>query len=229
MIYTDLLKIKKKKEQKRLLAITKFETDARALGYKYVAGVDEAGRGPLAGPVVAAACIIPEGFYIPDINDSKQLTAEQRQDFFNLITADSRIHYGIGIVEHNDIDRLNIHYASLHAMLLAISKLSIVPDYLLIDGKHAPATEISHLKIVKGDSLSQSIAAASILAKVTRDTIMIELAKKWPQYSFESHKGYATQDHLAAIEKHGPCEIHRLSFDPFKTQARPEQLYFEFT
>jgi ribonuclease HII len=196
--------------------LTQIEAHARTLGYHCIAGLDEAGRGPLAGPVVAAACIIPAAIQL-DVDDSKQLKTEQREQLYAEILSISKIDYGIGIVEHNVIDAINILQASLKAMRLALSHLKQKPDFLLVDGLHLPTQEIPGLPIVEGDSKVRAIAAASILAKVTRDRLMCEYHLQWPQYGFDAHKGYAVPAHLAAIAKHGPCPIHRLSFHPFKT------------
>jgi ribonuclease HII len=205
-------------EMQRITQLNLYEEQARASGFQAIAGVDEAGRGPLAGPVVAAACLIPSGIYIPQVNDSKKLTPKLRKRLFDQITSDSRICYGIGFIDSAEIDRINIYQATIQAMLLAISKLTESPDYLLVDGLKLPHPSIPSLKIVKGDTLSQSIAAASILAKVTRDQMMLEYHAQWPHYGFDQHKGYCTSKHLEALKKHGPCEIHRRSFEPCKIE-----------
>ena len=204
-------------EIERLLIMNKYEEDARAKGFKYIAGIDEAGRGPLAGPVLAAACIIPQGVYLPKVNDSKLITPKVRQELFEYITQDKRIFYGIGLVEVDVIDCINIYQATIKAMLMAIAELKKQPDYLLVDGLNLSHSHIPSLKIIKGDQLSQSIAAASILAKVTRDRLMVEYHKKWSAYGFDQHKGYATEQHLHALKQHGPCELHRKTFEPIKT------------
>lgn len=209
-----------KKEMKRLLILNKYEDEARLNGFRQIAGIDEAGRGPLAGPVVAAACIIPQSIYFPGINDSKLLTAEERNQLFNQITQDICVQYAIGIVDWIEIDRINIYQASIKAMLEAVAKLSLEPDCLLVDGLKLPHPTLPCTKIIKGDSLSQSIAAASIIAKVTRDRIMIDYHQKWPQYGFNKHKGYATPQHLKALKEHGPCEIHRRSFEPVEVAGQ---------
>lgn len=187
-------------------------------GYRVIAGVDEAGRGPLAGPVVAAACILPRALLIEGIDDSKQLTSEKREELYRILTTHSEIAFGIGIVEHTRIDEINILNASLEAMALAVQNLKISPDFLLIDGNRLPPTEIAAKAVIKGDSLSQSIGAASIIAKCTRDAIMKKYHQKWPLYGFGQHKGYATELHLETLEKYGPCEIHRRSFAPLKSK-----------
>lgn len=203
-------------EQKRLHKLTSFEREARSQGFNIVAGIDEAGRGPLAGPVVAAACIIPDGLYFRNINDSKVLTAEMREELFAEITSHVEVVYAVGIICQREIERVNIFQATIQAMLQAIKGLSAVPDYLLVDGLKLPHPKIPCLKIIKGDALSQSIAAASVIAKVTRDRLMLEYDEQWPLYGFKSHKGYATPQHLAAIEEHGPCDLHRFSFEPIR-------------
>ncbi len=204
-------------ERKRLKALMEFEKKARKDGYKLVAGVDEAGRGPLAGPVVAAACLLPEKLLVPGVNDSKKLTPQQREELFKTLTKNKKVVFGIGIVEHTEIDRINIFQATIVAMLQAIANLDVDPDYLLVDGLKLPHPTIPSLKIIQGDGLSQSIAAASIIAKVTRDRIMQGYHKEFPQYGFDSHKGYGTSRHVDAIYHHGPCSIHRRSFEPIKT------------
>lgn len=199
-------------ELRRLRQLIKYEKAARAEGYRLIAGIDEAGRGPLAGPVVAAACIIPEKCFFKGIDDSKKLSAQQREELFGEITAHKEVIYAIGSASHGEIDHLNIYQATIQAMLQAVSGLSMVPDMLLVDGLHLKHASIPCQKIIKGDSLSQSIAAASILAKVTRDRIMLEYDAQYPNYGFKNHKGYATPEHLEALGKHGRCPIHRLSF-----------------
>lgn len=191
-----------------------FEKQARKEGFLRVAGVDEAGRGPLAGPVVACVCVIPYGVFFPDVNDSKQLSPNMREELFELLATHPQIEYGIGVVSHEEIDQINIARAAEKAMLDACAKLTTPPDLLLVDGVKLPHPTIPHKKIIKGDALSHSIAAASILAKVTRDRIMLELDLLYPEYGFKSHKGYGTAAHLKALAEHGPCAIHRKSFAP---------------
>jgi len=206
-------------EWERLKQLTHYETRARANGYSCIAGLDEAGRGPLAGPVVAAVCVIPDGVYIPLINDSKQLLPKRRRSLYERLVGDGRIHHAIGIVEPAEIDRVNIYQATIQAMLMALDQLTVKPDYLLVDGMTLPYPTPSE-KIIKGDTLSQSIAAASIIAKEVRDDLMRGFHKKWPHYGFADHKGYGTEKHLAALEEYGPCEIHRYSFDPIKSKKQ---------
>ncbi|MBT3514766.1 MAG: ribonuclease HII [Nitrospina sp.] len=188
-----------------------YETAARAKGYQYVAGVDEAGRGPLAGPVVAAAVLLVSESYFNGINDSKKLSSQAREKFF-LIIKKQALSYGIGIVDVEKIDKINILQASLLAMKHAVEGLSRKPNLLLIDGNQKIETAIKQLTIIKGDSLSQSIAAASIMAKVTRDKIMERYHEKFPRYAFNKHKGYGTRLHRDLIRKYGPCPIHRRTF-----------------
>lgn len=203
-------------ERQRLQELTHFERAAKADGYHMIAGIDEAGRGPLAGPVVAAACIIPENVFIPGVNDSKQLKVSERVRLYEEITKNPRIIYGVGIIHSDEIDRINILQATIRAMFQAIEKLSTPPDLLLVDGMSLPHT-VPSKKIIKGDAKSQSIAAASIIAKQTRDAIMIEYDREYPTYGFAQHKGYGTAQHVDALEKYGPCPLHRKSFEPIKS------------
>ena len=189
-----------------------FEDDALARGLHPVCGIDEAGRGPWAGPVVAAAVILDPANIPEGLNDSKKLTAARREALFPAIMASAAV--GIGIAEVDRIDRDNILAATLWAMGEAIRTLTIVPVLALVDGNRAPALSCPVLTIVKGDGRSLSIAAASIIAKVTRDRMMIALARDYPAYGFERHKGYGTPEHQAAINKHGVCPLHRRSFKP---------------
>lgn len=198
---------------------THFEERAYQKGHRLIAGVDEAGRGPLAGSVVAAACILPKGLILEGIDDSKKLSPGKRQELYQAITEHPDILYGIGIVDSEQIDSINILQASLHAMNLAVENLPEVPDYLLIDGNHLPPTRIAALAVIKGDSRSLSIGAASILAKYTRDTLMLQLHQEWPMYGFDKHKGYGTKAHVEAIQIYGPCPIHRRSFEPIKSMV----------
>ncbi len=193
-----------------------FENRARAQGFTLIAGLDEAGRGPLAGPVVAAACILPENFHILDLNDSKKLSAKTRQTLYQYITNHPSIHYAIASCSPQEIDTHNILRASLLAMKRAALKLPHAPDYLLIDGNQKPPIDIPLETIVKGDSRSPSIAAASILAKEYRDTLMQNLNEEYPEYNFAKHKGYPTKEHMEALEKYGPTPHHRQSFAPVK-------------
>lgn len=205
-------------ERKRLKKLTQLETEAYAVGHQLIAGVDEAGRGPLAGPVVAAACIIPKGVYIENVNDSKQLSPKHRSEIFQQIKKTPGIRYGVGIVDSKTIDQLNIYQATIKAMLLAVAELDVQPDMLLVDGLQLSHPLIPSKKVIKGDTLSQSIAAASIIAKEARDALMLNFDLQWPQYGFKNHKGYGTPQHLLALAEHGPCDQHRRSFEPIKTR-----------
>ncbi|MDH4164175.1 MAG: ribonuclease HII [Nitrospirota bacterium] len=194
-----------------------FERAVRASGALRIAGLDEAGRGPLAGPVVAAAVVLPEGCLIDGVNDSKKLTERQRERLYDVIRAKAVAH-GIGLVDERTIDEINILQAALLAMERAVAAIVPPPDYLLIDGNCVlKRLTIPQKAIIKGDSLSHSIAAASILAKVTRDRMMNELHERFPAYNFRKHKGYGTAEHLASIREHGPCEAHRRSFRPISS------------
>lgn len=188
-----------------------FEKQAMLSGYKVIAGVDEAGRGPLAGPVVSAAVVLPPNFDVPGINDSKTLSEKKREALFPVIQ-NQAIAFGIGMADHEEIDRINILQASLLSMKRAVEDLGLTPDYLLIDGKFTIDSTIDQRPVIKGDALSLSIAAASILAKVTRDRIMTDLDLQYPEYGFKHHKGYPTKAHKQAILTHGPCPVHRKSF-----------------
>ncbi|CAM6124514.1 unnamed protein product [Calypogeia fissa] len=193
-------------------------------GFQHVAGVDEAGRGPLAGPVVAAACIIPSHIVIDGINDSKKLTEERREELYSKLTTTPGISYAVHVIDAQTIDEVNILQATMQAMAACVEKLNAVenglplPDFILIDGNRVPSDipETKSRSVVKGDAICHVIAAASILAKVTRDRLMISYHEKWPMYGFKAHKGYGTAAHIAAIRKHGGCDIHRQSFAPLK-------------
>ena len=187
------------------------ENSLYAEGYKLICGVDEAGRGPLAGPVCAAAVILPRGLELPGLNDSKKLTDKKRRELFPVIK-EKAIAYGIGLASHEEIDEINILQATYLAMERAIAQLEGKADFALIDGNRAKDFGLPVRTVVKGDSLSASIAAASVLAKVTRDDIMLEMAEKYPQYGFEVHKGYGTKAHYEALREHGHSDIHRMSF-----------------
>lgn len=182
-----------------------------SLGLNVICGVDEAGRGPLAGPVCAAAVILPEHLQIPGLNDSKKLTDKKRRELFPVIQQQA-IAYGIGLASEAEIDEINILQATFLAMRRALSQLSIRPEIALIDGNRETDFGLPVKTVVKGDSLSANIAAASVLAKVTRDNIMVELAQQYPEYGFEIHKGYGTKAHYEALRTYGPSPIHRRSF-----------------
>ena len=180
-------------------------------GYELICGVDEAGRGPLAGPVCAAAVILPKGLDIPGLNDSKKLSEKKREELFDIII-EKAISYGIAFASVEEIEEHNILEASFIAMNRAISQLQPQPQLALIDGNRTKGISIESRSVVKGDSKCADIAAASVLAKVTRDRYMLDMAEKYPQYHFEKHKGYGTKLHYEALREHGPSEIHRKSF-----------------
>ena len=188
-----------------------YEREAFADGVKLVCGVDEAGRGPLAGPVCAAAVILPPGLVIPGLNDSKKLTDKKRRELYDVITAEA-VSYGIAFASEKEIDEINILQATFLAMARAMEKLTPQPELALIDGNRAKDFGLPVRTIVKGDSLSASIAAASILAKVTRDRLMEQYDEAYPQYGFAIHKGYGTKRHYEALREFGPSPIHRMTF-----------------
>ena len=190
----------------------KFEQQAYDLGKKYIVGLDEAGRGPMAGPLVVGAVIFPQGYYNDKINDSKKLTEKKREELYQIIIQEA-LAYQIEIIDVADVDRLNVYQASKKGMIDAIDHLSIRPDYALTDAMPL-GDVIEHQAIVKGDAKSLSIGAASILAKVTRDHIMNDYAKIYPEYGFEKHKGYPTKQHKEALKAYGVTPIHRRSFQP---------------
>ena len=190
-----------------------FETEARRCGYRLVAGLDEAGRGPLAGPVVAAAVILPRRCQLAGLNDSKQLTEMERERLYDEIRQRA-VGIGVGQASEREIDAINILEATRLAMSRAIQALPAMPDYLLLDAIELSAVSLPQRAIIKGDTLSVSIAAASIVAKVTRDRLMGDYHRQYPQYNFQAHKGYGTAEHLRMLAEHGPCAIHRRSFRP---------------
>ncbi len=192
-----------------------YETEIGNQGYKSIAGIDEVGRGPLAGPVVAASVILPEKCRIEGLNDSKKLSEKKRNLIFRIIQQKA-LAIGIGVVSWDIIDRTNISHAVKAAMVDSVSRLNSKPDFLLIDGIQEIPSIIPQLTIKKGDALSASIAAASIIAKVTRDGMMVHYNDIYPSYGFSRHKGYGTQDHLKNIIKFGPCKIHRKTFKRVK-------------
>ena len=204
-----------------------YERELRSRGVGAVAGVDEAGRGPLAGPVVAAAVVLPVSWLeeglpaeLAGLNDSKQLTEARREAFFAVLTSRPDVHFGIAPVEAVVIDRINILQATHRAMNEALGQLRPPPAHALVDGLPVPSLRFPQTAVVKGDALSYSLAAASVLAKVTRDRLLLADDRQWPEYGFAAHKGYGTAAHLAAIAKHGPCPIHRRSFAPLKPPER---------
>ncbi len=210
----------KEREKQQALRVAwddmlQFENKAKAQGYTCIAGIDEAGRGPLAGPVVAAAVILKEDTVLLGLNDSKQLSEKKRLAYYDLIQKEA-LDIGIGIVDAATIDEINIYEASRLAMVRAVEQLTHTPDYLLIDAMTLPLP-IHQENIIKGDAKSASIAAGACIAKVTRDQMMEEYGRQYPEYQFEKHKGYGTKEHLAAIQTHGAAPIHRLSFAPVKS------------
>jgi ribonuclease HII len=201
-------------KHKKFLQMSVYEQKYHQKGYQYIAGIDEVGRGPLAGPVIAAAVILPIGFYLPGIDDSKKLSEQKREEYFAEICEKS-IAIGIGRIESDEIDRINIYEATKKAMLSAILQLKPQPDFLLIDAMPLQ-TPYPTESIIKGDGLSVSIAAASIVAKVTRDRLLKDYDLEYPEYGFAHNAGYGTKEHLDAIESYGITPIHRKSFSPIK-------------
>ena len=194
---------------------------------KVIVGVDEAGRGPLAGPVVAAACILSRAYINKEINDSKQLSEKKREELFEIIKKDA-IAYGVGIVSAEDIDKLNIYEATKKAMKEAINNLKVKFDLILTDAMPLKGFDVEVVPIIKGDAKALPIAAASIIAKVTRDHMMDELAKKYPEFGFEKHKGYGTKMHMDALKKYGPIKgVHRYSYKPVAKVELQEMNLFE--
>ena len=201
------------------LQMLRYEEELYKKGIRLVAGVDEAGRGPLSGPVVAGAVIFSPGARIDGVRDSKLLSPKKREELFNKICKVAEA-VGIGIVSEAIIDRVNILQATYLAMRRAIDSLSVRPEYLLVDGRGLPGTNIPQLAIIGGDRLSRSVASGSIIAKVTRDRIVTRQGKLFPQYGFAVHKGYPTRKHLEALRKYGPCRVHRRSFKPVKSLCK---------
>ncbi|OWZ14810.1 Ribonuclease HII [Phytophthora megakarya] len=221
-------KTAKKDEKQSISTLSRvFETRYEAKGYTTVIGVDEAGRGPLAGPVVAAACHVPLDVTIEGVDDSKKISEPQREELFELLTNHPKITYAVHVNSAQRIDEINILQASLESMTKSVNevaeKLQQDKTFVLVDGNKLPPTlELPAEAVVKGDSKVYSIAAASIIAKVTRDRLMREYDEKFPQYGLAQHKGYPTRAHVAAIAKHGPCEIHRMTFAPLKPKEAPK-------
>lgn len=206
-------KLKLKKLAADFVEMQRFENEARRNGYHYIAGVDEAGRGPLAGPVVAAAVILPVDFTLLGLNDSKQLTEQQREGFFEIIK-ENAISWGVSIISNEQIDQMNILEATKLAMHDAILDLTIRPDHVLIDAVRLNGLECSSQALIKGDANSVSIAAASIIAKVTRDRLMKEIHKQYPMYDFIANMGYGTKKHMESLKEYGASPYHRKSFAP---------------
>lgn len=206
-----MARLSKEEELMRQREMWRYEEAAKAKGYNMIAGVDEAGRGPLAGPVFAAAVILKEGAVIDGINDSKKLSEKKREELFEIIK-ENAVSYAVYAVDEKVIDEINILNATYAAMSGAVRSLSKKADYVMIDGNSINCMDTPHETIVKGDSKSISIAAASILAKVSRDRFICKMAEKYPEYGFEKHKGYGTKMHTEAILKYGPSPIHRKTF-----------------
>jgi ribonuclease HII len=190
------------------------ERKIRALGFSAIAGIDEAGRGALAGPVVAAAAILPEKFRHKRLNDSKQMLPERREEIYGELTSDDRICWAVGVIDSTEIDQLNILRATHKAMRTAVAALQTQADHALIDGLPVYPFPLPQTAVIDGDCFSLSIAAASVIAKVTRDRMMRDFCARYPEYCFSQHKGYATELHVAKLHTHGPCPIHRRSFEP---------------
>ncbi len=205
-------------EDRRLAGLYRYEEPLYAEGRRLVAGVDEAGRGPLAGPVVVGAVILPPRCRLPGLDDSKKLTAEQREDLYHRIR-EQAVAVSHTVIEVAEIDRINIYQATVRGMYAAVAALAPAPDTVLVDAVPLRRLPVPHQAIVGGDALSASIAAASIIAKVERDRIMTLLDGEYPAYGFARHKGYATREHLAALRCHGPCAIHRRSFAPVRGEG----------
>ena len=202
----------KEKEEERLKNLKKYEEELRKKGFKYICGIDEAGRGPLAGPVVVASVIMPENSMIEGVNDSKKVSEKKREKLYDLIL-DEAISYGIGIVGQDEIDEINILNATKKGLTMSLQELTQKPDLIIVDALSKIDTlRIPYESIIKGDAKCYSISAASIIAKVTRDRIMREWDKIYPQYGFATHKGYGTSSHIKAIIENGPCPIHRKTF-----------------
>lgn len=216
-----------KAEEARLFAMYEFEREAMAEGCELVAGVDEAGRGPLAGPVSVAAVILPPDLVLPHLNDSKKISAAVRDKLYDEIM-EKAISVKQIFVDEKTIDRINILQATMNGMYEAIFALDPQPQKVLIDAVQLRELPMPSLSIIKGDAKSASIAAASIIAKVSRDRLMDEYDKKYPEYGFKGHKGYGTADHVAAIKKYGPCPIHRQSFEPIKSILEADNPFSPF-
>ena len=214
-------------EVRRLHKLYRYEDECLSQGYNLVAGTDEAGRGPLAGPVAAAAVILPSHCILPHLNDSKRLSALRREKLYDIIIAEA-VAYDVELIEPAQIDRTNILLATQQAMCMAIEGLSPKPDIVITDAVRLPLA-VPYWPLIRGDNLSASVAAASILAKVTRDRIMLEYDKLYPEYGFAKHKGYGTKEHLAALAEHGPCPIHRMNFEPLRSWLSEKNFRQKYT
>lgn len=202
--------------------LLEYERDLYKQNIKLIAGIDEVGRGPLCGPVVACACILPENYHLEGLNDSKKVSEKKREKLYEILINDA-ISYGLGIISPKRIDEINILEATKEAMKEAVNNLCIKPEHLLIDAVKLDI-DIPSTSIIKGDASSASIAAASIIAKVTRDRMMIELGKKYPEYGFERHKGYGTKTHIEAIKKYGVLDFYRFTFAPISDLIKDSEV-----
>lgn len=202
----------KEKEEQRLINLKQYECELRSKGYKYICGIDEAGRGPLAGPVVVASVIMPENSMIEGVNDSKKVSEKKREKLYDLILSEA-ISYGVGIIGQDEIDEINILNATKKGLTISLQELTQKPDLIIVDAlNNIDTLGTKYESIIKGDSKCYSIAAASIIAKVTRDRIMREWDKVYPQYGFVAHKGYGTVAHIKALKEYGACPLHRKTF-----------------
>lgn len=193
------------------MSLFEFDREIKKDGYNIICGVDEAGRGPLAGPVYACAIIMKEDFIIPEVNDSKKLTEKKREELYDIIL-ENALDWSVASVCEKEIDEINILNATMKAMDMAISGLKTIPDLALIDGNQNRGIKFNNKTVIKGDAKSYNIAAASIIAKVTRDRFIIKMDELYPEYGFKRHKGYGTKEHIENIRKYGPCDIHRRTF-----------------
>lgn len=207
--------MKEKLPAKEKIDLLKYEKELYKEGITLIAGTDEAGRGPLVGPVVAAAVILPKNYCLEGLNDSKQLSEKKREKFYDIIIRDA-ISVGVGVVDAKTIDEINILEASRLAMKKAIKELKVKPEYILSDAMKLDGINIPYKDIIHGDALSLNIAAASVIAKVTRDRMMVELDKKYPEYGFKKHKGYPTKEHLENVKKYGVLENYRFTYKPIR-------------
>lgn len=202
----------KEKEEQRLINLKRYECELRSKGYKYICGIDEAGRGPLAGPVVVASVIMPENSMIEGVNDSKKVSEKKREKLYDLILSEA-ISYGVGIIGQDEIDEINILNATKKGLTISLQELTQKPDLIIVDAlNNIDTLGTKYESIIKGDAKCYSIAAASIIAKVTRDRIMREWDKVYPQYGFVAHKGYGTVAHIKALKEYGACPLHRKTF-----------------
>ncbi len=207
-----------KQEKQRIMQMHLFEQEAYQRGFKAVAGIDEVGRGPIAGPVVAGAVILPQNFFLAGVNDSKKLSASKRE-FLAREIKQQALSWAVTYIFCPRLDEINIYQATIEAMKLAVANLNPQPDFLLIDAMKLSDINIKQQSIIKGDTLSMSIACASIIAKVERDNLMQSLDEIYPGYGFAQHKGYATRGHIEALITNGPCSLHRVSFEPVKSMV----------